>query len=41
MDGYIILAGDFNKVMDPILDKRWSKGEREAVHMVEKKKIWD
>lgn len=39
MDGQIILAGDFNQVMDPILDKSQFKGplmtkDREAIHML-------
>ena len=39
MDGQVILAGDFNEVMDPILDKGRSKGplstkDREANHML-------
>ena len=39
MDGHVILAGDFNEVMDPILDKSRSKGplrtkDREAIHML-------
>lgn len=39
MDGQIILAGDFNQVMDPILDKSRFKGplmtkDREAIHML-------
>lgn len=39
MDGQIILAGDFNQVMDPILDKSRLKGPlmtkiREAIHML-------
>ncbi len=37
MDGQIILAGDFNQVIDPILDKSRLKGplmtkDREAIH---------
>lgn len=39
MDGQIILAGGFNQVMDPILDKSQFKGplmtkDREAIHML-------
>lgn len=39
MDGQIILAGDFNQVLDPILDKSQFKGplmtkDREAIHML-------
>lgn len=41
MEGQIILAGDFNQVMDLNLDKSWLKGpqvsntqDREAIHML-------
>lgn len=40
MDGQIILAGDFNQVMDPILDKSrfrgpFMTGDREAIYMLQ------